>query len=62
MTVVSVCAPTNPSNATSKVISASEAFYNQLQDTMSSVPPSDLLVTLDDFNAHVGSNHSSWNQ
>ena len=61
MCVVSVYAPTYPSNATSEAVSASEAFYNQLQDTVSSVPPSDLRVILGDFNTCVGSDHSSWN-
>ena len=61
MSVVSVYAPTNPSNATSEAVSASEAFYDQLQSTLSSVPSSDLLVILRDFNACVGSDHSTWN-
>ena len=61
MSVVSVYAPTNPSSATSEAVSASEAFYDQLQSTLSSVPSSDLLVILGDFNARVGSDHSSWN-
>ena len=61
MSVVSVYAPTNPSNATSEAVSASEAFYNQLQSTLSSVPSSDLLVILGDFNARVASDHSTWN-
>ncbi|MDA8001968.1 MAG: reverse transcriptase domain-containing protein [Alphaproteobacteria bacterium] len=60
MSVVSVYAPTNPSSATSEAVSASEAFYDQLQSTLSSVPSSDLLVILGDFNARVGSDHSSW--
>ena len=61
MSVISVYAPTNPSNATSEAVSASEAFYDQLQSTLSSVPSSDLLVILGDFNARVGSDHSTWN-
>ena len=61
MSVVSVYSPTNPSNATSEAVSASEAFYDQLQSTLSSIPSSDLLVILGDFNARVGSDHSTWN-
>ena len=55
-------APTNcnRSNGTSEAVSVSEAFYNQLQPTLSSVPSSNLLVILGDFNACVGSDHSSW--
>ena len=63
MSVVSLYAPTNRSNATSEAVSASEAFYNRLQDAVSSVPPSDLLVILGDSSARVGfgSDHFSWN-
>ena len=61
MSVVSVHAPTNPSSATSEAVSVSEAFYGQLQSTLSSVPSSNLLVILGDINARVGSDHSSWN-
>lgn len=59
MSVVSIYAPTNHSNATANAAGPSEAFYDQLQSTLSSVPPSDLLVILGDFNARVGSDHSS---
>ena len=34
MTVVAVYAPTNPPNSTSEAISPSEAFYDQLQSTL----------------------------
>jgi exonuclease III len=53
MSVVSVYAPTNPSNSTSEAASPSEAFYEQLQSTLSSVPSTDLLVIMGDFNARV---------
>ena len=61
MTVVAVYAPTNPTNSTSDAVGASEAFYDQLQSSLSSIPSSDLLVILGDFNARVGSDFSSWN-
>ena len=61
MTVVAVYASTNPTNSTSDTVGASEAFYDQLQSSLSSFPSSDLLVILGDFNARVGSDFSSWN-
>ena len=60
MTVLSIYAPTNPSNPTSEAALPSEAFYDQLQSTLSSVPSSDMLVIMGDFNARVGSDCSSW--
>ena len=60
MSVVFVYTPTNPSSASSDAVSALEACYDQLQSTLSSIPSSNLLVILGDFNAHVGSDHSSW--
>ena len=33
MTVVAVCAPTNPPNSTSEAVGPSEAFYDQLHST-----------------------------
>ena len=61
MTVVAVYAPTNPTNSTSDAVGDSEAFYDQLQSSLSSIPSSDLLVILGDFNARVGSDFSSRN-
>ena len=61
MTVVAVYAPINPPNSTSEAVSLSEAFYDHLQSALSSVPSSDLIVILGDFNARVGSDFSSWN-
>ena len=61
MSVLSIYAPTNPPNSTSESAGPSDAFYDQLQLTLSSVPSSHLLVTMDDFNARVGSDCSSWN-
>ena len=60
LTVLSIYAPTNPSNSTSEAAIPSEAFYDQLQSTLSSVPSSDMLVIMGDFNARVGSDCSSW--
>ena len=52
---LSINAPTNPSNSTSEAAHPSEALYDQLQSTLSSVPSSDMLVIMGDFNARVGS-------
>ena len=57
MSVLSIYAPTNHPNSTG----SSDVFYDQLQSTFSSVPASDLLVIMGDFNARVGSDCSSWN-
>ena len=61
MSVLSIYASTNPPNSTSESAGPSNAFYDQLQSTFSSVPASDLLVIMGDFNARVGSDYSSWN-
>ena len=59
MTVVAVYTPTNLSNSTSKVASPSEAFYDHFQLILFSVPSSNLLFIMGDFNARVGSDFSS---
>ena len=61
MTVVAVYALTNPPNSTFEAVSPSKTVVHQLHSTLSSVPSSDLLVIFGDFNAHVGSDFSSWN-
>ena len=61
MSVLSTYAPTNPPNSTSESAGPSDALYDQLQSTLSLVPASDLPVIMDDLNAQVGSDCSSWN-
>ena len=61
MFVLSIYALTNPPNSTSESVGSSDAFYDQLQSTFSSVPASDLLVIMGDFNAQVGSDCCFWN-
>ena len=52
MTVLSIYAPTKPSNSTSEAAHPSEAFYDQLQCTyIFSIPSSDMLVIIGDFNS-----------
>ena len=58
--IISVYAPTNPTDSTSESAQPSEIFYDQLQSTSSSVPPSDLLVIMGEFNAREGSDNSNW--
>ena len=52
-TLVSVYAPTITNHKKHK-----EAFYQQLDEVIRSVPAGDKLIILGDFNARVGSNHS----
>ena len=61
MSVLSIHAPINPPNSTSESAGPSNAFYDQLQLTLSSAPASDLLVIMGNFNVRVGSDCSSWN-
>jgi len=56
MTVCQVYAPT--STAADSVI---EAFYKQLQETISGVPNQDLIILMGDFNAKVGSQQGNSN-
>ena len=60
VSVVSVYAPTNPTDSTSDASSPSEAFYDQLQSTLLAIPSSDMVVVMGDFNARVGSDVSPW--
>ena len=60
--VFAIHAPTNPVSTNVEASVQSDNFYDLLQDTLSSVPPRDMVIILGDFNAHVGSNfvlHSS---
>ena len=50
-----------PPTSISEAVSPSEAFYDQLQLTLFSVPSSDLQVIMGNFNAHVDSVFPSLN-
>ncbi|XP_042243416.1 craniofacial development protein 2-like [Homarus americanus] len=52
MSLVVCYAPTNTSPDESK-----DAFFEQLQDVLSSIPDRDIKIVLGDFNAKVGSNN-----
>ena len=54
MSIVSVYAPTHRAPAEVK-----EKFYDDLQAVISSVPSSDVLLVMGDFNARVGCASSS---
>ena len=49
MTVLSVYAPTNPCTSTSEASCASEAFYDQLQSSLTCGLSSDILVIMGDL-------------
>ena len=55
ITLISAYAPTMSYTAEEK-----EAFYERLAEVVQSVPSSDKLLLLGDFNARVGSNHNVW--
>ena len=58
--VVAVYAPTNPVSSTSEAQKSSEDFYDQLQSVMTSIPPTDMVIVLGDFNARVGTDTNTW--
>ena len=58
--IIAIYAPTNPVSSTSDANEPSNAFYDQLQATLSSIPPKDMVIILGDFNARVGSNFNTW--
>lgn len=39
-----------------------DRFYEDLKDTISTVPRADKLIILGDFNARVGRHHMSWEE
>ena len=38
----------------------SDEFYKQLQATLAVVPMRDVVITMEDFNARVGSDNGMW--
>ena len=54
-TIFSVYAPTMSNEEEDK-----EAFYEQLRSKITSCSPSDKIVLLGDFNARVGTDHTTW--
>ena len=59
-TIVSVYASINPVSSTSEAQKPSEDFYNQLQSVLASIPPTDMVIVLSDFNARVGTDTDTW--
>ena len=57
MTVLSVYAPTLDTDDNIK-----EEFYRTLSDIISTIPATDKILLLGDFNARVGKNHRLWNK
>ena len=55
ISVVVAYAPTEGSCDSDK-----DEFYQQLEDTLSSLPRYDIKLLLGDFNARIGTDHSSW--
>jgi len=59
LTIVVCYAPTN-SESRPDDISNKNAFYNQLDDLVSSIPKHDIQIVIGDLNAQVGNDTSSW--
>ncbi|CAF1656013.1 unnamed protein product, partial [Adineta ricciae] len=53
VTIITVYSPVNP-NGNKTAATASDKFYNDLQQTLSTVPSKDLLLITGDFNARIG--------
>ena len=59
-TVIAVYAPTNPVSSTSESNQPSEDFYYDLHSVLATIPPTDMIVILGDFNARVGTDTNTW--
>ncbi|MDA8003247.1 MAG: endonuclease/exonuclease/phosphatase family protein, partial [Alphaproteobacteria bacterium] len=59
-TVIAVYAPTNPVSSTSESNQPSEDLYNDLHSVLATIPPTDMVVILGDFNARVGTDTNTW--
>ena len=55
VTIVQVYAPTNAANDEEK-----DAFYDQLQQVIDSIPAHDLKLVMGDFNAQIGADNRGW--
>ncbi|CAF1313999.1 unnamed protein product [Adineta ricciae] len=53
VTIIAVYSPVNP-NDNKTAATASDKFYTDLQQTLSTVPSKDLLLIMGDFNARIG--------
>ncbi|CAF1347888.1 unnamed protein product [Adineta ricciae] len=53
VTIIAVYSPVNP-NGNKTAATASDKFYTDLQQTLSTVPSKDLLLIMGDFNARIG--------
>ena len=54
-TIISTCAPTM-THAETNI----EAFYQQLEDTISKIPNADKILLMGDFSAQVGFDNETW--
>ena len=59
-TVFAVYAPTNPVSSTSEANQSSEDFYHELHSVLATIPPTDMIIVLGDFNARVGTDTNTW--
>ena len=60
ITVFAVCAPTNPVTSTIEASQPSDDFYNELSPAMATIPATDMVTILGDFNARIRTDTNTW--
>ena len=60
ITVIAIYAPTNPVSSTVAANQPSEDLYNELHSVLATVPHTDMTIILGDFNAHLGTDTTTW--
>ena len=60
ITVFAIYAPINPVTSSSEANQPSEDFYNELHSAMATIPATDMVTILGDFNARIGTDTNTW--
>ena len=60
ITIFAIYAPTNPVTSTTEANQPSEDFYNKLHSAMATIPATDMVTILGDFNARIGTDSDTW--
>ena len=60
ITVFAIYASINPVTSTTEANQPSEDFYNELHSAMATIPATDMVTILGDFNARIGTDTNTW--